>query len=370
MLSDGKKQGNLFQIALEHLLDKNNSLYILANQIDWDTFSDTFHELYCHSNGRPAKPIRLMVGLHYLKYTYNLSDEEVVYRWVENPYWQYFCGEKFFQYKLPIDPTSMTRWRKRVEDHDLDKLLQATIETGLKIKAIRKTDFMNTNADTTVAEKNISFPTDARLAYKMIIKLGNLAKSNGIELRQSFIRVGKKRLLIQGRLRRGNRHRKANKEVKKLKTYLSKLMRDISRKGSVEFMQSKKYLDLKEKAERLLAQKKYSKNKLYSIDEPDVECISKGKAHKKYEFGNKVGVVTTARNCFVLSSIAFHDNPYDGHTLAENIEHAKKMISGIGKINRVCVDQGYKKHNYEGDDIEVNIVKRGWRNFPESHADG
>ncbi len=361
MLSSGKTQGTVFQIPLEQLLNKSNALYILSNKIDWSEFETSFRDLYCHDNGRPAKPIRLMVALHYLKYTFNLSDVALVQQWVENPYWQYFCGELYFQFALPLDPTSLTRWRKRVELKNLDKLLSKTIETGLKIGAIRNADLQNVNADTTVAEKNVAYPTDTKLLYKIILKLGNYAKEFDIKLRQSFIKVGKRCVIMQYRYRFSRRYKKANMEIKKLKTYLAKLMRDIKRKSSIEINEQFEFNRLIEFANRLLNQNRNSKNKLYSLHEPDVECIAKGKAHKKYEFGCKVGIVTTSRNCYILSSLAFHGAPYDGHTLNQNISHAKNIIAGLGNIKQTCVDQGYRKHNLTDNEIAVNIVKRGWR---------
>ncbi len=231
--------------------------------------------------------------------------------------------------------------------------------------AIRKTDIEKVNVDTTVSEKNITFPTDAKLAYKMILQLGNLAKSFGIKLRQSFIRVGKKCLIMQTRFRRANQHKKANKEITKLRRFLDKLAFDIRNKASHELLVSDEFLMSCDLVERLLSQSRYSKNKIYSLHEQDVECISKGKSHKIYEFGCKVGLVTTSRKCFVLSSLAFHGSPYDGHTLAQNLYQANSVVENIGKIQDAYVDQGYRKSNYEGV-IKINIVKRGWRKLDRS----
>ena len=361
MVSDGKKQGTIFQVALDRLIDINHPLCILSHQIDWSEMEDSFSGLYCHTNGRPAKPIRLMVGLHYLKYTYNQSDEDVVARWVENPYWQYFCGEQYFQTDFPLDPSSMTRWRNRVKESDLEQLLQATLKVGLKIGAVKRSDIKNVNVDTTVQPKNIDFPTDAKLVYNMILRLGNLAKSHGVKLKQSFARIGKKYLLMQGRFRRANKHKEANNEIRKLKRSLRRLIDDVQRKLIPEALVSDQFIECFDLAERLLMQHRNSKNKIYSLHEPDVDCISKGKSHKKYEFGCKVGVVATSKSCFILSSLAFHGAPYDGHTLAQNMEQAERITDGLASIENVFVDQGYRKHNYTDSNASVNILKRGWR---------
>ena len=111
----------------------------LANAIDWDRLEEVFGKSYCPDNGRPAISTRLMIALHYLKYTYNLSDEDTLLVWLENPYWQYFSGMKFFEHTLPMDSSSMSRWRKRIKESGAEELLKETIEAGLRLKAIKKT---------------------------------------------------------------------------------------------------------------------------------------------------------------------------------------------------------------------------------------
>ncbi len=167
------------------MIDLEHPLVKLAHQIDWANFEQQFGTLYGEDIGRLAKPIRLMVGLQYLKYTFNFSDEQLVYAWIENPYWQYFCGEKYFQHKLPIEPTSMTKWKNRVRDSGLETLLEETVKAGLKMKVIKKTDTKKLVVDTTLQEKNITFPTDAKLCFKACEKLVELASVLGIKLRQT-----------------------------------------------------------------------------------------------------------------------------------------------------------------------------------------
>jgi len=305
-----------------------------------------------------------MVGIHYLKYTYNLSDESVVERWVENPYWQYFCGEQYFQHQLPIEPTTMTKWRNRIKDEGMEKLLEQTVKVGLKTGILKQHQLKRLTADTTVQEKAIAFPTDAKLYQKMRIKLVKKAKEHSVELRQSYERVGKKAFVMHHRYSHAKQFKRGKRQLKKLKTYLGRVTRDIERKIvnnphlHIEFS---KLLDM---SERLLSQKRDSKNKLYSLHAPEVHCISKGKAHKRYEFGCKVGLVSPIKNAFIVGALAFEGNPYDGHTLEDSLLQTMGFL-GKDKLGDVYVDDGYKNHGCE-DIADVHLVKRGWRKLPVS----
>jgi IS5 family transposase len=159
-------QGDLFRVELESLVSPEHPLVKLAGQIDWAFFERQLGAQFCETNGAPAKPVRLMVGLHYLKHTYNLSDEQTVARWVENPYWQHFCGEKWFQHEPPINPSSMTRWRKKIGEQGAEKLLAESIAAGLRTQTIKPASLVQVNVDTTVQEKALDFPTDACLYYR------------------------------------------------------------------------------------------------------------------------------------------------------------------------------------------------------------
>jgi len=343
---EGLEEGDLFRIELSGLLNERHSLFRLANTIDWGSFEEAFGSSYSKTQGAPAKPIRLMVGLHYLKYTYDLSDEQVVAQWVENPYWQYFCGAQFFEYEFPLDPSSLTRWRKRISGKGIEKLLEETIKAGLKMKVITRSQLKKVSVDTTVQEKAISYPTDAKLYFRLREKLVKLAKEQALDLRQNYNRLGKKDLVMQGRYRYARQFKRARKARKRLKTQLGCVMRDIERKIKSRPELQEKFVELLAMGNRLLAQTQHSKNKLYSLHEPEVECIGKGKAHKKYEFGNKVSFVTCLKNVFILGIQGLHGNPYDGHTLNSSIEQAEKL-SGVS-IEEIYVDQGYRKHDYQG----------------------
>lgn len=350
------RQGELYSVRLDFLCKEAHPLVRLSKVIDWSHFDQAFGKLYSEGQGRPAKPTRLMVGLHYLKHAFDLSDEQVVAQWVENPYWQHLCGEEYFQHEFPIDPSSMTRWRNRLKSEGLETLLSETVRAGLKTKVLKRASLQRLNVDTTVQEKAISFPTDARLYHRMREQLVNKAKVHGIELRQSFSRLSKNALFMQGRYRHARQGKRANKQVRKLKTYLGRVLRDIERKvsGNPELQDS--FAPLFGNAHRLLQQKRDDKNKLYSLHAPEVECIAKGKAHKKYEFGCKVSVATSSKDNFVVGAQAFHGNPYDGHTLNESIKQVERLVQFSAK--EVFVDLGYRGHDYEGE-AKVHVGSRG-----------
>jgi len=365
------KQAPLFQARLEQIVSREHPLYQLSKKIDWSVFEQEFGSLYVENVGRPGKSIRLLVGLHYLKYTYSESDESVVERFLENPYWQYFCGFEYFQHELPIDPSSLTRWRKRVGAEGMEKLLKETVETAKRGKLITRRDAQRVNVDTTVQEKAIAFPTDARLYYKMLRALVRAAKQRGIELRQTYERVGKKALARQGRYRHARQMKRAQRETKKLKTYIGRVSRDIQRKATEPDKTLQKLLEL---ADRLLKQQRHDKGKLYSIHAPEVECIAKGKAHKQYEFGCKVSMVSTSRNNWIVGINALHGNPYDGHTLQTALKQAKRIM-GWQPGNAYC-DRGYRGNNAKIDGTQVHVVGRrkksisrsGWRWFRRRSA--
>jgi IS5 family transposase len=350
--SSPEPQRDLFKTELKHIIDKNHPLAKLAEKIDWTRFDEAFEPCYSPDFGRPAIPTRLMVSLHYLKYTYDLSDEEVTLRWIENPYWQYFSGRTFFEHKLPLEVSTMCRWRKKVGEAGAEELLAGTIQTGIETGAIKKSDLKRVNVDTTVETKAIRYPTDPRLYDRMRERLVAYADEHGIELRQSYRFVGKRALHRHSGYARAQQFRRAKKETRKLKTYLRRVLRDVLRK--VPFL-DEELTRLAGFAHRLLLQKRDDKNKLYSIHAPEVECISKGKVHKRFEFGCKVGVVTTARKNWILGAKAYHGNPYDGHTLRESIEQAEQ-IADVRFAQATC-DMGYRGHNYEGE-CEIGIVQR------------
>lgn len=353
---------DLFRSRLDQLLDNKHPLFKLANSINWEYFENEFGPFYVENKGRPGKPIRLLVGLHYLKYTYNESDESVVERFLENPYWQYFCGFEYFQHEFPLDPTSLVKWRNRIGEDGMEKLFYQTLSTAQQLGLLKRRHLQKVNIDTTVQEKAIAFPTDARLYYKMREKLVTEAKKRGIDLRQNYRRLGRKALVKQGRYSHAQQMKRARKETKKLKTYLGRVIRDIRRK-LVETDAG--FEDLLYLSERLLAQKRDDKNKLYSIHAPEVECIAKGKIHKRYEFGCKVSVATTSRDNWFVGIQAHHGNPYDGHTLGDVLKQVEQLTGW--QVKDAYCDRGYRGYKYEGD-TKIHIAGQRNRGRPKTRT--
>ena len=348
-------QWSLFSFPLEKILAPDHPLVILAAGIDWSEFDDLVDECYSE-DGRPGCTTRLMIGLLYLKHAFNESDESVVERWVENPYWQFFCGFTEMQHECPINPSSLSRWRKRVGADRLEKMLQVTIQVAMKAGMLKPEQATRVNVDTTVQEKAIAFPTDARLYHKMRVTLVRQAQRMGISLRQSYRFVGKRALFKQGRYAHARQMKRAARMTRKLKTYLGRVVRDIERKaGKYGDPLSQQILHQQlQLAHRLLAQMRNSKNKLYSVHAPEVECIAKGKAHKRYEFGCKASFVTTSKNNWIVGAQAMHGNPYDGHTLSGALSQSERL-TGV-KLQDVMCDQGYRGHNYVGS-ARVHVVR-------------
>jgi len=348
--SFAESHGDLFRSDLEQILNRKHPLYVLANKIDWNRFDKSYGNLFAQKKGRPALPTRLVVGLHYLKHAYNESDESVVARFLENPYWQYFCGYKQFQHELPIDPSSMTRWRKRLGPEKIEELLLATIDTAKEKNLLTERHVERVNVDTTVQEKAIAFPTDARLYHKVRRVLVKAAKKMDIDLRRSYERTGKKVFLKQGRYASAGQHNRAKKETKRLKTMLGCVIRDIQRKCSNPEGRLAKILF---RACDIFKQKRNDTNKVYSVHAPEVECIAKGKVHQKYEFGCKVAMVSSSKDNWILAIDAVHGNPYDGHTLKDSLNQVK-AITGWPPLHAYC-DRGFRGVAKEITDTEVHI---------------
>lgn len=340
---------------LANLVNDRHPMVKLARQVDWRSFDEHFGAYYRGGVGRPAISTRLMASLHYLKYTHDLSDEAVVRGWVENPYWQYLSGMEFFEYEPPIDPSSMSRWRSRVGEAGGDELLRQTIECGLRLKIIKPSQLKRVNVDTTVQEKHIRFPTDPRLYDRMRQRLVKAAQREGVALRQSYVRVGKALLARQSRYAHAKQWGRARRCTRRLRTILGRVIRDIERKCA---RPSAATGDLLALAKRLHLQERRDKGKLYSVHAPEVECISKGKAHKRYEFGCKVSLAVSSKGGWILAAQALEGNPYDGHTLQGSMD---RIFSTTGmEPEHVHCDMGYRGHDYEGEcQIHVGRRRRG-----------
>jgi IS5 family transposase len=317
-------------------LNLNHPLVILANKIQWDIFEKSFKGLYCANNGRPAKPIRLMVGLLMLKHIRNLSDEAVVEEWSENNYFQYFTGESSFVSGVPCEASELVHFRKRIGESGVELILKESIRINGK-DALDS----NVNIDTTVQEKNITFPTDSKLHKKIIKKCKDIAQKEDIALRQSYNRILKKLSRAQRFRNHPKNKLKAKKADRKVKTIAGRLVRELERK----LTPNSKYQKDLQIFLQILSQSKNSKKKIYSIHEPEVSCISKGKEHKKYEFGNKASFAKTDSGVLV-GALGFRDE-YDGHTLKPTLEQIERLTGEMPK--KVKVDRGYRGNKQIGE---------------------
>lgn len=350
-----QSQRELFRIELERLVDEGHPLVKLGRQISWTVFEERLGQTYAVTGGAPGVSTRLMVALHYLKYQHNLSDESVVQRWVENPYWQHFSGEQFFQHEVPINPSSMTRWRHRLGEAGAEAMLKETIETAVRMKVITPTQIKRVNVDTTVQTKAVRYPTDARLYNRARERLVKAARERGIKIKQSYERVGPRLVMQQSRYAHARQMNRARACTRKLRTQLGRVIRQVERSQVEPVGVLKKLLGT---AQRIHAQQPTDKSKVYSVHEPEVCCIAKGKAGKKYEFGNKASVATTSRGGWMLGAISLPGNPYDGHTLDQQLTQVRRLLGR--RMQDVHVDMGYRGHNHCGaETVHVDKRRRG-----------
>ncbi len=337
---------DLFKARLDQIINMKHELVILAEKIDW-AWLDKQIAPYFSDEGRPAEPVRFMLGMFILKHSYALADEVVWDRWVESPYFQYFTGEEFFQHELPHERSGMSHWRNRIGE-TLDILLQESLRIAHDTGALKKSDLARVTVDTTVQPKNITFPTDAKLLLGATEQPGKLAKEEGVELRQSYARVAKRAAIKVGRYAHAKQFKRMNREIKFLRTRLGRVIRDIRRKIEGDEALGAVFAVPLIKASQIRGQKQRQRGwKLYSWHAPETECIAKGKAHKPYEFGVKVSLTTTNKRCkggqFILHAKSLPGNPYDGHTLREVLEETQALTGR--EIERVYVDKGYVGHD-------------------------
>ena len=338
--------GDLFRARLDQIIDIGHALVRLADEIDWEWIDEELADRFS-SAGRPGTESRFMVGLLLLKHIYALSDEGVCDRWVENPYFQYFTGEEFFQHVFPHERSGLTHWRRRIGDR-LEVLLAESLRVAHDTGALKKSDLARISVDTTVQPKNVTHPTDAKLMLKAIEQLGRLAKTHGVKQRQSYVRVAKRAALMAGRYAHAKQFKRCNRELKFLRTRLGRLIRDIRRKTADEEKLREVFAVPLSKAMQIRRQRQNQRGwKLYSWHAPETECIGKGKAHRPYEFGCKVSIATTNRRAkggqFVLHAKALPGNPYDGHSLAQVIEETQNLTGR--EVERAYVDKGYRGHD-------------------------
>lgn len=339
--SQDQKQRNLFKPLLSDYIDMHHELVLLANKIDWKYFEDEFSECYSHT-GQPAMPLRLMVGSLMLKRIYNLGDETLCEAWIMNPYMQYFCGMSHFEHKFPCDPSDFVHFRKRIGEKGAEKIFVYSVLLHGK-DAKEKVSL----SDTTVAENNTTFPTDAKLAKKIIDKCNAIAKKEGVEQRQTYVRTAKQLARDTYNPNHPKRKKKAKKAGQKLKTIAGRLLRELERKLPNDVLPT--YRDKIEFYRKVLAQKRTDKDKVYSLHKSFTACIAKGKAHKQYEFGNKVGLITTIKALIITGIKSFEGNPHDSKTIEPLLNQMQSNLNHTPK--ELVYDRGGKGQKQIGDTI-------------------
>ena len=348
---------DLFRSRLASMLDPRHELLRLAALIDWAALDAAFGPLYAEA-GRPGLPTRLMAGLHLLKHAKGLSDEQVCAQWVENPYFQAFCGEAWFRHRLPLDRSSMTRWRHRVGPERLEAVLAETIAAAKRAGAMGEAHARRVTIDTTAQTKAVAHPTDSHPLHRGVQWLNRLARRHRVALRQSFVRLAAHARREAARLMHGPGHPQALRHVRRLRVFLGRLHRDVGRRIAGRPDLAAAFATAQERVARLPAQRPGDADELYALHAPEVECIGKGKARVRFEFGVKLGVaVTNARapgGQFVLGVRALPGNPYDGHTLAAQIAQVERLTGA--RVERAYVDQGYRGH--DADRARVFITRQ------------
>lgn len=379
---------DFFRARIEQMIDLSNPLAVLARRMPWGQLEEVLAPVFAHRDrkgrtvmgedlfgpsfqvagagvspaGRPRLPIRLMVSLLYLKHAYNLSDEALVERWSENVLWQYFSGREYYEHRPPCDPTQIGRFRKAIGEAGVEEMLKSTIETALAIKAVEPESFKRVIVDSTVQPKAIAYPVDSRLLEVARHQVVRVARAVGVQLKQTFAREGKTLRRRAGGYAHARQFKRLRKVLRRQRTVLGKLIRELRRKlPSVEAIPEKlreKVQTVLKRAEKLHQQKPKDKNKLYAMHAPEVECISKGKARQRYEFGVKSSLVVTHKEGLIVGARTFPGNPYDGHVLCAQLEQTGILLQDVGHSPKeVIVDLGYR--GVDADNPDVKILHRG-----------
>jgi transposase, IS5 family len=380
---------DFFRSRIDHMIDLRHPLAVLASRMPWqeiearvaqvfsrkgcagvampdlDLFGEQVQRAAVPSNaGRPRVPLRIMIALLYLKHAFNESDEGVVERWGETPTWQFFSGQAYFEHHRPCDATTLIKFRQLLGEEGVEELLAQTINVAVALKLIKPQELTHVIVDSTVQHKAIAHPTDSRLLETARAKLVEAAKDAGVDLKQTFAKEGKELGRKAARYAHARQFKRMRRAIKRQRTIVGRLQREIDRKASAIGQAVREALaETLNKARRIVSQSGQRKAadgqpKLYAWHAPEVDCISKGKARTPYEFGVKVGIASTLRGNLIVGARAFHGNPYDGHTLAEQLEQATILMQdSTARPATAFVDLGYR--GVDADNPSVHIVHRG-----------
>ncbi|HQW16302.1 MAG TPA: IS5 family transposase [Niabella sp.] len=325
-------QSSMFS-SLVDIIDQQHPLVLLGDKIDWHRFEESFSRHYSQRMGKPAKPIRLMVSLLILKQLRNLSDENIVLHWSENLYFQYFSGCMVFTPGLPCSATELVEFRKRIGSEGMELIFKESIRVN-----DQDSNDDTLSVDTTVQEKNITYPTDTKLHQKIIKKCVGIARKEGIVLRQSY-RFTLKRLNVLLRFQHTKKgSAQARKARKKIKTIAGRLQRELCRKLDTAALE--RYQHQLNIYHKVLQQKRSDRNKIYSLHEPEVKCYTKGKEHKKFEFGSKASILVTQSSGVIVGALNFNENIHDSKTLVPVLEQYERLMDR--KPKEVYADRGYR----------------------------
>jgi transposase, IS5 family len=383
---------DFFRSRIDQMIDLRHPLAVLSSRMPWQQIEASVSHLFIRkarvgvampdldlfgeapavvgrkSNaGRPRVPLRIMIALLYLKHAFNESDEGVVDRWGETPTWQFFSGQAYFEHRRPCDATTLVKFRQLLGDEGVEELLAQTVNVAVELQLIQRQALKQVIVDSTVQHKAIAHPTDSKLLETARTKLVEVAKDAGIELKQTYAKEGKALGHKAGRYAHARQFRRMRRVLKRQRTVVGRLQRDIERKAAglkeVAAAVREALQTTLARAAQIVAQSgsKKAKNgapKLYSFHAPEVSCINKGKSRQPYEFGVKVGIASTVKGNLIVGARAFHGNPYDGHTLNEQLEQATILMQDTGvKPTTAIVDLGYR--GVDADNPQVRIVHRG-----------
>jgi IS5 family transposase len=381
---------DFFRARLDAMIDLRHPLAVLATRMPWAEIEKSLAPLFARkarmgsmkldadmfgptavvvgaglsAAGRPRLPIRLMVSLLYLKHAFNESDESVVERWAQDVYFQFFSGQQYYEPRLPCDPSQIGRFRRVLGEAGVEQLLKTTIETAVRIQAVNKSEFKRVIVDTTVQEKAIAHPTDSRLLEVARRQLAEMAKKLGLAPKQTFEREGRALRRKAGGYAHARQFRRLKKVLRRQRTLLGVLMRDVQRKmAQLSDAAQAQLQDLLDRVARIHAQTASQANasgrgKLYALHAPEVECIGKGKARKPYEFGVKTSLAVTHGQGLIVGARTFPGNPYDGHTLAAQLEQTSTLLQDLGvKPTAAIVEVGYR--GVDADIAPIELVHRG-----------
>jgi transposase, IS5 family len=308
--------------------------------------------------GRPRLPMRLMVALLYLKHAYNLSDDAVIERWAQDVYFQFFSGQEYFEARFPCDKAQLSRFRKGLGEAGVEELLKTTIEASVAMGAVKKADLERVIVDTTVQEKAIAHPTDSRLLEVARAKIVRLAQRAGIKLKLTHEREASALRRRAGGYAHARQFKRLRRVLRRQRTLLGIVLREVRRKMAELSQPAQDKLNhWMALAERIRTQRPKDKNKLYALHAPEAECISKGKSRRPYEFGVKVSIAVTHKQGLIVGARTFPGNPYDGHTLAEQIEQTTHLLQDLNvKPTTAIVDLGYRGVDHL---VAAQVIHRG-----------